>query len=223
MTSSFQFPPLGWPLVGAEPDPLIGSRWVSHSEGWQPKPAWAVWLAHSYPGRERAFLVGNLPRVRYDEAWSPDGPRGTKVVDHVAFGAIFTLCQLARPTDRIARVSNRVVVDFVEAESARWRIWTPETVGLHGRPASARVLHFAGSWAGIVEDDPTSYLIIIGHGFEPAQTRLTRVTTREYGFEPDAPTPAGAPGPSPDEFDLRGVISAASATDVHPDWTPLLE
>ncbi|WP_199431516.1 hypothetical protein [Qaidamihabitans albus] len=179
-------PPVDFPVYGLDWS-VRGPRWLDFFEGRPGEPTWALWLGHRVEGGESGVRVGTLPRERHDQVMCPNG--GDPLAE-VAFSGAFGLVNLTLPDSSVTRPDGLILalVEHAEAQAKRHAEWQPVTWEVEGRPARARVLHFAGAWAGFTDVLDDVYLVAIGIGVEAEGLRLVQVSNAAaYGTDFAAP------------------------------------
>ncbi|PRX50487.1 hypothetical protein B0I33_102609 [Prauserella shujinwangii] len=164
-----------------------GPRWLDFFESPPGEPAWALWLGHRLRDTEHGVRVGTFPRKRYEQAMCPNG--GDPLAK-VAFSGAFGLVNLTLPDSSVPRPDGLILalVEHAENQASRHAEWRPKMWEADGEPVPAKVLYFAGAWAGFTDALDEVYVVAIGIGIPPEGLRLTRVTDgTPYGADLTAP------------------------------------
>lgn len=189
-------PAVDFPLYGLPAEYAV-PRSVAHLEGRLGDPLLGVWLWH---GRRPVATVddpwldvGTLVRDRY----TPPSTAGRlDPVREAAFAATFVLVNLTMPAaeDRPADYT-RNCVRFAEHQADRHEEWAAASWTVDGRPVAARVLTWAGAWAGLAAGVGDVDIVALGGGGRPSDLALDRVAestaygidlTRPFVFPPEA-------------------------------------
>jgi len=167
-----------------------GARWLEFIEGQAGNPVWAAWLAHApRRGPDQWCLVGTLPTSRIRAALAITDP--TLVSREVAFTAARWLLGVTDPgtsLDEAARQRcRRNSVPFMDEQANAWTTWSPATWSVDNRQMQARVLRWAGAWAGFITDLPDAGLIAIAQRLSADDLDLVRVDPSAYHFAVESP------------------------------------
>lgn len=179
-------PALDLPLYGLDGS-WSGRRWLEFLEGESGQPVCAVWLAHRGDALTDPWvLVASLPEPRHSDAMtSPGGDAMRELAFAAAFGVVnwTSPCELLSSGDRELYRHN--VVRVCDELADRWRDWPTFTWTIGGRSVSARVLAWAGAWAGFTEVAGAP-IVVVGAGRPPEGLRLVQVDPQAYFFDGSA-------------------------------------
>ncbi|MEU6643233.1 hypothetical protein ABZ863_11850 [Saccharomonospora sp. NPDC046836] len=164
-----------------------GPRWVDFFEGVPDAAPWALWLGHRERDSTRGVRIGSMPRARYDQTMCSTG--GDPLAE-VAFSGAFGLVNLTLPDGSVPRPEGLIqsLVEHAEQEAKRYPAWPWVRWDVDGTSVPARVLRFAGAWAGFTDGLADTYVVAIGIGVEPEGLRLVPISeTAAYGTDLTAP------------------------------------
>ncbi len=191
------FPPVDFPLYGLAADlQLPGRLW--NVEGKLGAPTWALWWWFgrvAEPTHGEAWVqVGCLPRERHAEVMTP---RGGDPVREVAFAAAFALTNATLPseTERPDGYLDEVV-DFAGRLADGYERWTSVTWRVDGRAVPARLVRWAGAWAGF-----TTAAAVVDPGGGRSRPRWSSPVAGRAGRHvgpPPTETSSRAPSPTAD-------------------------
>lgn len=159
-----------------------GVRWVDFYEGTPGSAPWALWLGHRLSRSDRGVRVGTFRRQRYIDAMCRNG---RDPLAEVAFSGAFGLVNLTLPDTSVPRPDGLIgaLVEHAEKQSKRYMKWSTAWWDVAGNMARARVLHFAGAWAGFTEAVQDAYVVAIGIGIGADDLRLVPVEGGPYGTD----------------------------------------
>ena len=182
-------PRLDFPLYGL-PSSCEGARWLEFIEGQVGDPVWAAWLAHApRRGPYQWCLIGTLPTSRSRAAPAVTDPE--LVSREVAFTAARWLLGVTNPGNSLDEAARqrylRNSVPFLTEQAKAWTTWSPATWSVDNRQMQARVLRWAGAWAGFTTDLPDAALIVITQGLSADNLDLVRVDPSAYHFAVESP------------------------------------
>lgn len=192
-------------------------------EGRAGSPVWATWLAHALRGRPEAWcLVGTLPSDQIRAALNVAD--GETIDREVAFTAARWLLGLTDPGNSLDEAARRRYlrnsVPFLDEQADAWRTWSPATWSVDNQQVQARVLRWAGAWAGFTNDLADSAVVVIAHGFSATHLNLVQADPSEYHFAVESPI--AYPGTLESSRSAAdGHLPTAGNWPLHPDQAQL--
>ena len=194
----YVFQPLDFPVYGLS-STWPKSRWLQELD-WQCGPegpaapgyeqVFAIWLGHGSSRRpiphEPWVLVGSIPLQPFGRLRTAPGEDPVEVVASTPLWPLTSVTTPELSEDQRSLWSEHVW-KFIQERAAQYETWAPCTWTLDDTPIAARVIRWAGAWAGFSQT-PEVAIVIAASAVSPDGLGLRRIRDgHDYHFDLDAP------------------------------------
>ena len=179
-------PPVDFPVYGLD-EAWRGARWLELFGDAIGDPVRWVSLGHLDRDAGALVLVETHSRARTDAAVASCGELP---LEHVAHYATALLVNITLPVNSQPRPDGmlRALALYAGERARGYAEWSPVSWRVDGAAVAARVLRFAGGWAGVGDAVDGVYLVVAGVGAEPGGLSLGLIADGGvYDFRLDQP------------------------------------